>query len=42
MQVLLGVAGGAGREDLFSFQPIRGPKLEGDRKDFFFSVFPVS
>jgi hypothetical protein len=26
-------------EDLFSFQPIRGPKLGGNRKDFFFS-FP--
>jgi len=38
MQVLLGTAGGGG-EDLFSFQPIGGPKLGGDREDFFFS-FP--
>jgi hypothetical protein len=34
-----GVGAGAGGEDLFSFQPIGGPKLGGDREDFFFS-FP--
>ncbi len=27
MQVLLGAAGGAGGEDLFSFQPMGGPKV---------------
>jgi hypothetical protein len=33
---------GAGGEDLFSFQPIGGPKLGGDREDYFFqfSLFP--
>ncbi len=41
MQILLGAAGEAGGKDLFSFQPIRGPKLGGDREDFF-SVFPIS
>ncbi len=41
MQILLGAAGEAGGEDLFSFQPIGGPKLGGIRKIFFqFSVFP--
>jgi len=41
MQVLLGVTGVKG-EDLFSFQPIGGPKLGGHREDFFFqfSMFP--
>jgi len=39
MQVLLGTARGAGGKDLFSFQPIRGPKLRGIRKIFFFN-FP--
>jgi len=34
-----GQLGGMGGEDLFSFQPIGGPKLGGDREDFFFS-FP--
>jgi hypothetical protein len=42
MQVLLGVIRGVGGEDLFSFQLIGGPKLRGDREDFFFSVFPIS
>ncbi len=36
-----GQPGGTGGEDLFSFQPIGGPKLGGDREDFF-SVFHVS
>jgi len=34
-----GQLGGMGGVDLFSFQPIGGPKLGGDREDFFFS-FP--
>jgi hypothetical protein len=41
MQVLLGATGGARGKDLFSFQPIGGPKLGGDKEDFF-SDFLVS
>ncbi len=41
MQILLGAAGETGGKDLFSFQPIGGPKLGRIRKIFFqFSVFP--